>query len=540
MNDASHSANMPAAPEPVDLHASWARSQRHGLRQEDAPFDALICRADLRDRLEANARLLTFSRPVIENLFQQIDCPSSTVLLTDEHGLILSAIGDTRFLDRASRVSLGPGATWTEATMGTNAIGTALVTHQTVAVEGAQHYLERNRFLTCVATPIFAPDGGVAGILDISTDARANLSHADALLRTTAECIEHRLIESLDDGFLAIHFHVRPDLLGSPLEALAIFDESGRLLASNRAARALLHLQGEYPQTSCDESFTTRWQGLVDWAAFGRRTPFPLRTRHGQTCIALVDLRARSNTTSRPGAANPAHLQAAVSSGWDAMPGLDTRITHAIEAISSWHAERAAGPLLLAGETGTGKRHLLHLSRQRFGIDSTLISLDCRALASSPLLDSEIDHALRQAQGGTLYLTDIDAMPIAAQSRLFAAAGATTRIVAATRCPLDVTTSNWMDRTTFEHHQGRTIELPPLRERSDFDALVRYFVRSACTERTIHVCPDALALLRRNRWPGNLSELNNRLRLILALMGDDAGQLGPEDIPEELLEAAGA
>lgn len=160
MNDASHSANLPAASEPVDLHASWARSQRHGLRQDDAPSDALLCRTDLRDRLEANARLLTFSRPVIENLFQQIDCPSSTVLLTDEHGLILSAIGDTRFLDRASRVALSPGATWTEATMGTNAIGTALATHQVVAVDGAQHYLERNRFLTCVATPIFAPGGG--------------------------------------------------------------------------------------------------------------------------------------------------------------------------------------------------------------------------------------------------------------------------------------------------------------------------------------------------------------------------------------------
>ena len=108
----SYSLPIPATAtfEPADLHASWARSADFGLRPEDALSDALISPADLRDRIEANARLLTFSRPVIEDLFRQIDCPSSTLLLTDSDGMILGAIGDTDFLDRATRVALCPGA----------------------------------------------------------------------------------------------------------------------------------------------------------------------------------------------------------------------------------------------------------------------------------------------------------------------------------------------------------------------------------------------------------------------------------------------
>ena len=79
----------------------------------------------------------------------------------------------------------------------------------------------------------------------------------------------------------------------------------------------------------------------------------------------------------------------------------------------------------------------------------------------------------------------------------------------------------------------RVLSLPPVRERTDFDALVRQLVRAAAPERPIHVARETLALLRRYRWPGNVRELRNQLHLILALIGDDAAQLSPDDIPAE-------
>lgn len=523
MNSGSLPANLPAT-----LRASWLRSHEHGLDPGQALPESALARTDLADRLEANARLLTFSQPVIENLYRQIDCPSSTVLLTDKQGLILSALGDTGFLDRAARVALSPGAEWSEASMGTNAIGTALQTGEIVAVQGNEHFLERNRFLTCVATPILSPTGGIAGILDISTDARADLSHADALLRTTAELIEHRLIESLDDGFLTLRFHLRADLIGTPFEALAVFDEGGRLLALNRAARGLLKLYREYPDSSCGECFATDWRRLVDWAALGQQTPFPLRTVQGRTCVARATLRAPA-PRARPAATTPKRsLLDTINLG-------DPRIAAALATLMQW--ARQSGPLLIEGETGTGKRHLVHAYHHDYRGDSAFVSVDCAALAMSPNLQDETDHALRQAEGGVLYLIDTDALPLAEQVRLFAAASASTRLIAATRSPLDtLIREQRLSMDAFAACGGHSILLPPLRERSDFDALVRRFVRDACPDRPVYVCPDAIALLRRHRWPGNLSELNNRLRLILALMGDEAGQLCPEDIPEELLE----
>lgn len=509
---------------PATLRDAWARSRDHGLDPAQALPDTTLARADFTDRLEANARLLTFSRPVIENLYRQIDCPASTVLLTDSQGLILSAVGDTAFLDRAARVALSPGAQWSEAAMGANAIGTALFTGEVVAVQGQEHFLERNRILTCVATPILAPTGGIAGILDISTDARADLSHADALLRTTAELIEHRLIESLDAGFLVLRFHPRPDLIGTPFEGLALFDEGGQLIACNRAARTVLRLYREFPQTHCAACFATDWRHLVAWAALGQPTPFPLRTLHGQTCVARAALR-RAAPPQPPAAATSA----------DAPPE-DPRVTAARATLA--HCARQGGPLLLAGETGTGKRHLVQTFQHREGGNGIFVSVDGVALAASPAIRAEIDHALRQAAGGALYLIDSDALPAGELAHLFAAAPPSVRLVAATRRPLATLLDDGRPAVAaLEAAGGQIVELPPLRERSDFDLLVRRFVRDACPDRPVHVCPDALALLRRHRWPGNLSELNNRLRLILALMGDDAGQLCPEDIPEELLEA---
>lgn len=524
MDSASFPARLPAS-----LRDSWARCHEYGLDPGQTLPENTLSRTDLAERLDANARLLTFSQPVIENLYRQIDCPSSTVLLTDSRGLILSALGDTAFLGRAAQVALSPGVEWTETSMGTNAIGTALRTGEVVAVQGEEHFLERNRILTCVATPILAPTGGIAGILDISTDARGDLSHADALLRTTAELIEHRLIESLDAGFLTLRFHLRADLIGTPFEALAVFDEGGRLLACNRAARSLLKLYHEYPDSSCAECFATDWRRLVDWAALGHATPFPLRTVQGQTCVARATLRALAahrQATAQPPVERHSLL--------DALNLGDPRIAAALATLSQW--ARGTGPLLIEGETGAGKRHLVHALHHDHCSNSALVTVDCSALAASPQLQAESEHALRQA-AGILYLIDIEALPLDAQARLFAPGATAARRVAATRHPLDtLVREGRFDLQTFQRSGGLAIRLPPLRERTDFDALVRRFVREACPDRPVYVCADALALLRRYRWPGNLSELNNRLRLILALMGDEAGQLCPEDIPEELLE----
>lgn len=519
-----------------ELLASWERSKSFGLTADQPLPDATLARADLNERLEANARLLTFSRPALENLHRQIGSPASTVLLADREGVILSAVGDAAFLDRAARVALGPGACWSEAEKGTNAIGTALQAGRTLAVLGEEHFLRRNHFLNCVATPILAPGGGVLGILDVSTDAHVDISHADALLRTTAELIEHQLIQSLDHGFLMLHFHPRVELLDSPLEALMVFDEEGKLIASNRAARNLLALDPTHPSASCEHCFATPWRGLVRWAALQQSTPFPLRSLNGHTYVARAILTPRrAPASSRPRAEErvPAPLRQL-----DAMRLGDAGVEKMLGRVEA--SARMRAPLIIEGETGSGKSHLAQAIHHDYhGSDAPLITLDCTTLCGTDESARHAMAALIQAVGGTLLVKEIGALPVELQTKLFEhSAQNNVRLLVTTTTPLrQLEARQRFARAAFDACHGNTVALPPLRARSDFDALVRLFVREYSSERNLYVCPDALARLRQHTWPGNLRELRNQLRLILALMGDEANQLCPEDIPPDLFDA---
>ena len=144
----------PTSPIPAveAIRRSWERCAANGLRNNEHLPDGILPRASLADRLEGNARLVAYVQPIMEHLHQQIARSSSTILLADDAGMILRAVGDADFAERAARVALQPGVSWAECTMGTNAIGTALAEQRPMAVIGTDHFLERNRFLTCVAT----------------------------------------------------------------------------------------------------------------------------------------------------------------------------------------------------------------------------------------------------------------------------------------------------------------------------------------------------------------------------------------------------
>lgn len=523
----------PARSLPETLLASWQRSHGHGLRTDEPLNTNALAPGELRDRIEANNRLLAFSRPMIEGLYRQIGSPSSTVLLADRTGMILSAFGHTDFLGRAAQVALRPGVDWSEATMGTNAIGTALQTGSVVAVQGEEHYLTRNRILTCVATPILAPTGGMLGILDVSSDARENLTHAGALLRTTAELIEHRLLETLDEGFVTLHFHKRRDELADPLHAIVVFDEGGRLVASNRKARALLGLHERHPAASCERCFATPWSTVVAWAVQGGDTPFPLYDVKGNTLIALARLRTRRRPPERESAPAPRAdgRLAALSRG-------DARMAQLVETLRECGATNT--PLLIEGEMGTGKAHLVRAFHEdhKPSIDAPLIGFDCTTLPDGEAAEEELDRAWTQAANGILCLVEIETLPTRLQARLFdASEDGRARVVGVMRRPFaELRREGRLELRNFHAAGGKVLSVPPLRERADFDALVRQFVREAAVGRSVYVCPDALTLLHRHPWPGNVRELRNQLRLMLALMGEEASQLCPEDIPPDLFE----
>jgi len=551
---------------PLDpIRRSWQRCSGNGLARDQAVTDAVASRVDLSERLEANARLLTYAQPVIEHLHQQIARSSSMVLLADNDGMILRAVGDSDFVGRAASISLAPGAFWSEQCMGTNAVGTALHEQRSVAVYGEQHYLQRNQFLTCLATPILAPCGGILGILDISSDSRVTPVHAQALLQTTVEMIENRLIENLAEGTLLLHFHPVAEMLGTPLEALAVFSEAGAMLACNRRASALLGLREaevRHGGRGFGEFFAMPWSALLDHAARQGSRPLKIRASRGRLLVAAAKL----HRPPRPRSAAVVKVRAVPFLRTFATLDLgDGRMADAVR-----RAQRIAEhdiPLLIQGETGTGKEIFAqafhHSGRRRQG---PFVAINCAAIPAS-LIEAELfgytagaytgaraqgaRGKLREAHGGTLFLDEIGDMPLALQAvllrvletRCVAPLGGGPEevvdigLVCASYHPLRELTARGAFRSDlFFRLSGMTVSLPALRERSDFFLLVRQMLDEEPRGATLRLSSEVLDLLQRHAWPGNLRQLRNVLRLAMALMGDDEDCLRPEHLAQEVLD----
>jgi DNA-binding IclR family transcriptional regulator len=193
--------------------------------------------------LEEQQELVAHAGPVMEYLYEQTRDSGSMVILADARGMLLHALGDLSFVDRAERVALRPGANWHEHVRGTNAIGTALVDRSATVIHGAEHYLDRNGFLTCAAAPILAPDGELVGALDISGDHRSGHPHTLGLVRAGARLIEQRLFDARHHSSLRLRFHRRAEGIGTLTEGLLALSLDGWVMGANGTALEWLGLR---------------------------------------------------------------------------------------------------------------------------------------------------------------------------------------------------------------------------------------------------------------------------------------------------------
>ena len=182
-----------SVPQPI-LH-SWRRCLGLGLPAGRLRQPERLDPNTLQQRQQASADWLQLAKPAIDALFDSVVDDGHVVIVADADGVILNQMGHPAFLDRAERVALLPGMDWREDVRGTTAIGTALVTGNAVRVRGSEHYLERNRQLSCTASTILDPQGRLLGALDVSGLPR-KLGEAQQLQVITAvRHIEQRLFD---------------------------------------------------------------------------------------------------------------------------------------------------------------------------------------------------------------------------------------------------------------------------------------------------------------------------------------------------------
>ncbi|MFZ5510554.1 MAG: sigma-54-dependent Fis family transcriptional regulator [Pseudomonadota bacterium] len=518
------------------IEASWRRCLDAGLHWQGR-LDMEPARRDTLDLMRSrNSQLMANALPVMETLYQQIANTQSMVVLSDAGGYVLHSLGDAEFLGRAERVALAPGVDWSEPAKGTNAIGTALAEQAPVVVHGPQHYLLANHFLTCSAAPIADAYGRLVGALDVTGDWRSFSPHTLALVNMSVQMIENHLFGHTFADLAVLHFHARPEFLGTLCEGLAAFSPEGRVVSVNRSGCFQLGLTREALQGLEFEALF----GMPFSAArsrIGRSLhPFPLLLHSGVRVFARLDLRApeRAALAAPPGGHRVDGTPFVVQ---------DSELLRRME--QGTHALEKGLPLLIQGETGSGKAALArHLHGSQFQ-ELRWCEIACGAVSADEFA-AALDHALGRsrrpgARPAFLFLRDVDLLPSPQQARLVAALrtdqpfshwGTAPAVVATTRKRLkeQVEAGQFRDDLYF-HLAAASIVLPPLRRRSDLWPLA--------TQLAAHAGGGELdeslrPLLEAHPWPGNVRQLRNVLQAAAAQL-DGQSVLRACHLSEEFL-----
>jgi sigma-54 dependent transcriptional regulator, acetoin dehydrogenase operon transcriptional activator AcoR len=542
---------------------SWRRSLDAGLLPTGrlANFDHSGS-GNLRRTLACNHDLLAHSRPVMEYLFEHVRHSHSMVILADKQGMLMHTMGDIDFLSKAERVALATGSSWQEQYRGTNAIGTALAEASSIEIHGAEHFLERNCFLTCAAAPIMSADGTVIGILDISGDQRSRHPHTLGLVSMAARMIENQLVIASCRLHIRLHLHQHPEGIGTVAEGIITLTEDGWIVGANRTALTMLHLR------SSDLGATplTRIMDVQINELLGQQKPLSTHPKqvylhNGTTLFVQVHTEQAARTIAHTPSST-------VTTPDDALARLEL-------GDPLWHkatekARRVLGkpiPLLIHGETGVGKdlfARALHDSGPYCA--GPFVAINCAALPEN-LIESELfGYApgaftgakrqgcigrLREADGGTLFLDEIGDMPLALQTRLLRVlqdrqvsplgGGVPVAIDFALICATHSNLREASDKGTFRSDlyyriNGLTLNLPPLRERKDFQALTEHLLRELDPKRDIYLESGLLALLSRHSWPGNIRQYSSVLRTACAMLDPDESIINWRHLPDDLIE----
>lgn len=183
---------MPARPRSV-ISESWDRVLTAGVDPDVGALDDGLDVSELEAR-RLDSGLAVVLEDLTRGLESVIADGDNILVVADAHGHVLWRSGAPRVLQRADRLGFVEGADWGENTVGTNAIGTALMSRQAVQVFSAEHFVRTHHSWTCAGAPIRDPrTGAVLGAVDVSGPAATIHPTTVALVDVVARLAESQL-----------------------------------------------------------------------------------------------------------------------------------------------------------------------------------------------------------------------------------------------------------------------------------------------------------------------------------------------------------
>jgi sigma-54 dependent transcriptional regulator, acetoin dehydrogenase operon transcriptional activator AcoR len=559
---------------PPDILDSWVRCARAGMDFATQPPIHVLEAAELQRRRQRTEVVRRLAQAELETLCHQIAGSNFLLAFADPDGIVLDLYADNRFTVSGSAEGIVVGSDWSEGLCGTNGLGTALATGRPIAVNGLEHFFFKYGDISCTSAPIHDAQGEVVGALDASSYFESRQRHTQALLQMACTHIENLLLAHQMQGHVVLAIHPRAEFLGTLSAGLLAFDGEGRVSALNARARALLSGLALARGTAFEQLFDEPFERF-----FGRlRGGGELRLRDvmGSVLVASCVQRPMAGTARvAPASTRIAHAarRADATDTVAARPvpapvpdfvAADTAVQEVLHTVGA--ALRLHAPILILGETGTGKELLARHAHRLSGRHGAFVAVNCGALPAE-LFEAELfgyvggaftgarrdgsPGLIASADGGTLLLDEVGELPLPLQAALLrllddwqvrpvggsSARKVDVQLLAATHADLEAEVAARRFRADLLHRLNTVrVELPPLHRRSDLPAVVRFVL--AAVDADASISDGAIAELSQHRFGGNMREL--RSLLTRALLAQPEGRLEGPDVRRVLpLEARG-
>jgi sigma-54 dependent transcriptional regulator, acetoin dehydrogenase operon transcriptional activator AcoR len=576
-NDFVRRGNAETPPVRNAILESWKRCRNAGVE-----FDGGKCRDFISDRdLGGRKGLLReISEPIMETLHQCVRGSGFVIVLVDTDGYILASLGDLVSLRQAEKLNFGPGANWSEHSVGTNAIGTALTIGTPIEVSGSEHYCETHHLWTCAAAPIRDPKGDVVGCLDMSGPREKAHFYSLGITVAAVRAIEERLrLEQSHKFYVSVSKHLAT-IFNSVSEGLITIDNKGVITGINAPAAKLLMLHPRDLVGRSIDDVVRMDRKLKDFVHGGREySEEELLLKSQSTYIRCVGS-ANSIITedgSKLGAVFTFTKARQTSSQAGARGGSDSRfmfkdiigesLTMRETLEKAKKVAKSPSTVLILGESGTGKElfaQAIHNASDRK--DAHFVSVNCGAIPAELIQSELFGYAegaftgakrggrlgkLELANGGSIFLDEIGDMPLEMQVNLLRVLEGkaivrvgdnkvipvNVRIIAATNRSLyDEVSKGRFREDLFYRLNVVAITIPPLRDRKgDIRLLTDHYIESISRKvgkNVESVEPAIYGILEAYHWPGNVRELANAIEYAINLLQGD--ELKPSHLPPHL------
>lgn len=490
----------------------WQKSRQAGLSPltkvsdlSDFPHAALT---------DSDQYLAELAQPILQDtwkIFGQQDI--SIFLINQQRKIIAEQHND---FAHQSYSFLQTGRIVDEAVFGAIAPTCSLSCQQPLIMVGHQHYLDEFSEYSCASVPIFDGQGGVLGALDITSRQGLLASNWLRHLLYQTYKLENQLLIQQSEQHLLVFQH-SPDLLSNAYSAMLEYDDLQIIRKANQMALKLLNRNiHDVLGQPLQHFFLT-----------------PMVEQSGDFLIQSCDhalFYARQHRPMRQVISNQSIRKSAILQ--------QQQLQQAVKAI------QANIPILITGETGTGKEHFAQQIRQQFPQDLPFISINCGAIPEN-LLESELfgyeggaftgakqkgeKGLVELADQGFLFLDEIGDLPMHLQVKVlrvlqdqqFYRVGGRQpiqskfRLICATNQDLPTQVKQQQFRSDLYYRiRGYEVQLLPLRQRSDKLVLMQNILQELGIQQW---SAQVEQQLEQYDWQGNIRELIHVLKLSVAL-----------------------